>query len=161
VGIQPGSANAQHVCAIADHKHSARNTCLYERIFIQFLRPTKDEDTQLCQQSLHVGCPNDRFPLLTWNVQNNPRTSSSRQAASSIPRVCSTSRLVPLAGIKSHRYATVGITDDVRIIKTRFINNGPRTSAEKLMFIEGTEEGKVHVYAFKAYCGRKDSPTHF
>ena len=49
--------------------------------------------------------------------------------------VCSASRLVPLTGIKSiicdnasnseeplsHRYATVGITDDVRIIKTRFI----------------------------------------
>jgi len=90
-----------HKRSIPDHKHGARNTCLYERIFIQFLRRTKDEDTQLCQQSLHAGCPNDYLPLLTRNVQNNLPTSSSRQAAWSIPRVCSTSRLVPLAGIKS------------------------------------------------------------
>jgi hypothetical protein len=169
VGIQARSAIAQHVRSIPDHKHSAGNTCLYERIFIQFLRRTKDEDTQLCQQSLHAGCPNDHLPILTRHVQN----SSSRQAASSIPRICGTSRLVLLGGIKSiicdnpsnsgeplsHRYAIVGITDDVRIIKTRFIKFGPRPSAEMRMVIEGTE--KVRIYAIKAYRGRTGTaPTH-
>lgn len=86
-----GSANAQPVCTIPDHKHGARNTCLYGRIFIQILRRTKDEDTQRCQHSLHAGCPNDHLPLLTRNTQNNLRKNnlrriSSRQAASSIPQ---------------------------------------------------------------------------
>jgi len=144
---------------------------IYERIFIRILRRTKDEDTQLCQLSLHAGCPKDHPPLLTRNVKDNLRTSASRQAASSIPRVCNTNRLLPLAGIKSiicdnpsnsgepwsQRYATVGITDDVRtILKKGLLTFGPRTSAEEHMVIEGTEGGKVRVYASKAYCGRKD-----
>jgi hypothetical protein len=143
--MQAGSANAQHVREMPDRKHGARNTCLYKLIFIQFLPSTKDS-IHNCQQSLQAGCPNYHLPRHKRNVQNNLRTSSSRQAASSIPRVYS-SRLVPLTGIKSiiyhkpsnseepwsHSYATGGTTDDVRIIEKMLINFGPRPSVEKCM----------------------------